>query len=195
MIMDIPFTGSSDYSSGTFIRTVRRLAIEKEKATDDAWMAALAASLFDGKALMWFETLDRSTQRDWDTLRVAFLKKYPPEMTSEIPSLKPFTNAMIPVPAAAPPRISASFDFGSDSAIEYVSDLSRSTTPDPSSLNHPPAAAPPLPSRSPVPRTSTSSRTDEFIALYNFKEKESGELTLSRGDRVELIERDDTGKL
>ena len=71
------FDGEGPLTSGQFLRIVRTNAIEKDKTTDDQWIAFYAASRMDGTALAWLEDQSEEMQESWKLLRRAILIRWP----------------------------------------------------------------------------------------------------------------------
>ncbi|KAG9019211.1 hypothetical protein FRB90_005286 [Tulasnella sp. 427] len=74
----LDFSGSPDESVGTFIKSVQRVALMKQRTHQDQWIAHYAAGCFDNDALIWYSDLDEDTCNSWRKLRKALLERYHP---------------------------------------------------------------------------------------------------------------------
>ncbi|KAG8899340.1 hypothetical protein FRC01_010577, partial [Tulasnella sp. 417] len=72
---DIVFDGTT--GSDQFIRNVRRVALARDKHSNDEWCAAFAASCLEGPALAFYERLSEDVQNSWKRLRAALLDRFP----------------------------------------------------------------------------------------------------------------------
>ncbi|KAG8894769.1 hypothetical protein FRB99_001004, partial [Tulasnella sp. 403] len=73
----VVFRGIDDAECDSFVRHVRRKAVNEGKLQDPVWMANYAAGAFAGNALRWYDTLDKETKGSWDLLQTALFGKYP----------------------------------------------------------------------------------------------------------------------
>ena len=94
IISDFVFDGITGLNSGQFLRIVRQNALDKDKATDDQWIAFYAAAHMDGPALDWLENQSEEMQESWRLLRRALLLRWP--LYTQTGS-----DMQVPTPAAA----------------------------------------------------------------------------------------------
>lgn len=89
---DFCFEGSTgELTSGQFLRLVRQHALEKDKGTDDQWVALYAAAHLDGQALEWFEDQDEEIHGSWKLLRRAIIRRWPPPGSGSVTPQTPRT--------------------------------------------------------------------------------------------------------
>ncbi|KAG8989037.1 hypothetical protein FRB90_002438 [Tulasnella sp. 427] len=133
---ELVFRGIDATECEGFIRSIRRVALSKERQHDNAWIALYASSCFAGGALRWYEKLDDDVQEDWKQLRVAMLEKWPEDDQEDEVTVDIVPPSYFPTPAAAAP---------------------------PPSL--PPLPPPPLPRQPPVSGDSTGGLSNAFGGL------------------------------
>ncbi|KIO30588.1 hypothetical protein M407DRAFT_5523 [Tulasnella calospora MUT 4182] len=101
-IVWISFTGGPNESVASFIQSVQRVAFQQNRIKNDEWVAELASTCFTDKALVWYLGLDKGTQSSWAKLRIALVKHYLVQPTSQAP--KPSLAKAAIQPKAPPPQ-------------------------------------------------------------------------------------------
>lgn len=86
----LSFEGRVDEDVTLFLRDFKRLALLRGRQQDEEWIADQMEASLAGSALRWYLTLETRKRRDFESLRIAMLKHFPPPV--HVPS----------PPAAAP---------------------------------------------------------------------------------------------
>ncbi|KAG8894843.1 hypothetical protein FRB99_000952, partial [Tulasnella sp. 403] len=125
----VVFRGIDGVECDSFVRHVRRKAVNEGKLQDSAWMANYAAGAFAGDALRWYDTLDEETKGSWNLLQTALFLKYPASNTegslSHLTGKRASTTmtSLAPTPAAASvPAVQGSFPPGATAFVKVTTD-------------------------------------------------------------------------
>lgn len=70
------FSGNDGESVTTFLHQVQQVAFDTGRRPDDDWIICYVSSRLDGKAFVFWSSLDKETRDDWPRLREALISKY-----------------------------------------------------------------------------------------------------------------------
>lgn len=75
---DLPRFGGVDAAEcDSFIQTIRKTALAKEKQDDDRWIAGYAAKYFVDEALRWYIGVEPVVTGSWLALQRAMIRRWP----------------------------------------------------------------------------------------------------------------------